>query len=84
MEIGARLERDGVVSDRRLFVATYLWIKFSAWMNGAKPVQLKAGDFEMVQNASTRHVVEVLSEGRTVSYKVTVPKALRASRLWSA
>lgn len=81
VEIGARLERDGVVSDRRLFVATYLWIKFSAWMNGAKPVQLKAGDFEMAQNASARHVVEVLSEGRTVSYKVTVPEGLTSFQI---
>lgn len=81
VEIGARLERDGVVSDRRLFVATYLWIKFSAWMGGAKPVQLKAGDFEMVQNASTRHVVEVLSEGRTVSYKVTIPEGLTSFQI---
>ena len=81
VEIGARLERDGVVSDRRLFVATYLWVKFSAWMNGAKPVQLKAGDFEMIQNASTRHVVEVLSEGRTVSYKVTIPEGLTSFQI---
>ncbi len=81
VEIGARLERDGVVSDRRLFVAAYLWIKFSAWLNGAKTVQLKAGDFEMVQGASTRHVVEVLSEGRTVSYKVTVPEGLTSFQI---
>lgn len=81
VEIGARLERDGVVSDRRLFVATYLWVKFSAWMNGAKPVQIKAGDFEMMQNASARHVVEVLSEGRTVNYKVTIPEGLTSFQI---
>ena len=46
-EIAARLEREGVVSDRRLFVAGYLWAKFAAWLEGGKPVQLKAGDFEM-------------------------------------
>ncbi len=81
VEIGARLEREGVVSDRRLFVAGYMWTKFSAWLAGAKPVQLKAGDFEMVQNASIRHVVEVLSEGRTVSYKVTVPEGLTSFQI---
>ena len=44
-EIAARLEREGVVSDRRLFIAGYLWTKFAAWMDGGKPVQLKAGDY---------------------------------------
>ena len=46
-EIAARLEREGVVSDRRLFIAGYLWAKFAAWLEGGKPVQLKAGDYEV-------------------------------------
>lgn len=81
LEIGARLERDGVVSDRRMFVASYVWTKLSAWLTGAKPVQLKAGDFEVNQNASVRQVVEILSEGRTVSYKVTVPEGLTSHQI---
>src|SRR6476659_6489840 len=75
-EIAARLEREGIIADRRLFVAGYLWAKFAAWMEGDKAVQLKAGDFEMRQNASIKQVVEVLSEGRTVTYKVTIPEGL--------
>ena len=50
-------------------------------MNGGKPVQLKAGDFEMAQNASARQVVEALSEGRTVSYKVTIPEGLTSFQI---
>lgn len=81
LEIGARLERDGVVGDRRLFVAGYVWTKLASWVSGGKPVQLKAGDFEVNQTASVRQVVEILSEGRTVSYKVTVPEGLTSHQI---
>src|SRR5262249_15518551 len=50
-EIGARLEREGVISDRRLFVGEYLWSKFAAWVDGTKPMQLRAGDYEIKQGA---------------------------------
>ena len=80
-EIAARLEREGIIADRRLFVAGYLWAKFAAWMDSDKAVQLKAGDFEMRQHASIKQVVEVLSEGRTVTYKVTIPEGLTSQQI---
>jgi UPF0755 protein len=80
-EIAARLEREGIIADRRLFVAGYLWARFAAWMDGDKTVQLKAGDFEMRQHASIKQVVEVLSEGRTVTYKVTIPEGLTSQQI---
>jgi UPF0755 protein len=80
-EIASRLERDGVVTDRRLFIAGYLWAKFAAWLDGGKPVQLRAGDYNVKQNASIRQVVELLSEGKTVSFKVTVPEGLTSHQI---
>ena len=80
-EIAARLERDGIITDRRLFVAGYMWARFAAWMDGDKTVQLKAGDFEIRQNASIKQVVDVLSEGRTVTYKVTMPEGLTSHQI---
>jgi len=80
-EIATRLEREGIVSDRRLFVAGYLWAKLAAWLEGGKPVQLKAGDYGMKQNASIRQVIEVISEGRTISYKVTLPEGLTSYQI---
>jgi peptidoglycan lytic transglycosylase G len=80
-EIATRLEREGVVSDRRLFVAGYLWAKFVAWLDGGKPVQLKAGDYGIKQNASIRQVIDILSEGKTVAYKVTVPEGLTSYQI---
>ena len=80
-EIATRLEREGIVSDRRMFVAGYLWIKFAAWLEGGKSVQLKAGEYGMKQNASIRQVIDVLSEGRTISYRVTVPEGLTSYQI---
>jgi UPF0755 protein len=80
-EIAARLEREGVVGDRRLFIAGYMWTKFAAWMEGGKPVQLKAGEFEVKQNTSIRQLVDLLSEGKTVSYRITVPEGLTSHQI---
>jgi peptidoglycan lytic transglycosylase G len=80
-EIAARLEREGVIGDRRLFVAGYLWAKFAAWLGGDKTVQLKAGDFEMRQSVSIQGVVDILSEGHTITYKVTIPEGLTSQQI---
>ena len=80
-EIASRLEREGVVTDRRLFIAGYLWAKFAAWLEGAKPVQLRAGDYAVKQNASIRQVIEQLTEGKTIAYKVTVPEGLTSHQI---
>ena len=80
-EIAFRLEREGVVSDRRLFIAGYLWAKFAAWMEGGKAVQLRAGEYGVKQNASIRQVIDLLSEGKTISYKVTVPEGLTSHQI---
>jgi UPF0755 protein len=80
-EIAARLEREGVVGDRRLFIAGYLWTRFAIWMEGSKPVQLKAGEYEIKQNTSIRQLVDVLSEGKTVSYRITIPEGLTSHQI---
>ena len=81
LEIAARLEREGAVSDRRLFTAGYRWLQLLAWLDGDKALQLKAGDYEVRQNASVRELVEQLSEGKTVTYKVTIPEGLTSQQI---
>ncbi|HWB46890.1 MAG TPA: endolytic transglycosylase MltG [Hyphomicrobiaceae bacterium] len=80
-DIAARLEREGIVGDRRVFIAAYLWAKFSAWARNDRPVQLKAGDYEIGAAASAHHVVELLSEGKTIAYKVTIPEGLTSQQI---
>jgi UPF0755 protein len=80
-EIAARLEREGVVRDRRLFIAGYLWAKVAAQLEGGKPIQLRAGDYAVKQNASIRQVIDLLSEGKTVAYRVTIPEGLTSNQI---
>src|SRR6185503_3269329 len=80
-EVASRLEREGVVTDRRMFMAGYLWAKFAAWLEGGKTVQLRAGDYAVKQKASIREVIETLSEGKTVAHKVTVPEGLTSHQI---
>jgi UPF0755 protein len=80
-EIAARLERDGVVSDRRLFVAAYLLSKLISSVGGTKALQLKAGDYQIPESASVRQVMDILVDGRTVTYRVTVPEGLTSHQI---
>jgi UPF0755 protein len=79
--IADRLERDGVVSNRNSFVAGYYWSQFAAKYSGAKPVSLKAGDYEVKPGATLRSVIETLSEGRTATIKLTVPEGLTSHQI---
>ena len=80
-EIAARLERDGFVSDRRLFIAGYLLAKVSGWGDGTRPVQLKAGEYIIPQASSVRQIIDIVSEGKTITYKVTVPEGLTSEQI---
>jgi UPF0755 protein len=78
-EIADRLEREGVVADRRMFVAGYLWQKLAA--SAGKPVQLRAGEYEIKPGASIRQVVDILAEGKTLLYRWTVPEGLTSYQI---
>jgi UPF0755 protein len=79
--IADRLEKDGVVANRNSFVATYYWAQFTAKYSGAKPVSLKAGDYEIKPAASLRNVIDTLSEGRTATVKLTIPEGLTSHQI---
>jgi UPF0755 protein len=79
--IADRLERDGVVSNRNSFVASYYWAQFTAKYSGGKPVSLKAGDYEVKPGATLRSVIDTLSEGRTATVKLTVPEGLTSHQI---
>jgi UPF0755 protein len=80
-EIGARLEREGIISDRRMFIAAFLWARFAGWLEGAKPLQLRAGDYAAPEGVTVRQMVALLSEGKTQSFKVTVPEGLTSYQI---
>src|SRR5262245_30909494 len=76
LEIAARLEREGVISDRRLFTAGYRWLQILARFEGDKTLQLKAGEYEVRPHASVRELIDLICEGNTVTFKITVPEGL--------
>jgi len=80
-EIAGRLEREGVVSDRRLFVAQYLAHTLHARFAGGRPIQLQAGEFEFRKNASLADVLDILSQGKAVLYRLTVPEGLTSQQI---
>jgi UPF0755 protein len=66
-EIGAVLEKEGVVADHRLFVVT-------SYLTRALGGDLKAGEYEFPAGASLSQVLSILRSGRSVVHKVTVPE----------
>jgi UPF0755 protein len=71
--IAARLERDGIISDRRIFVASVIYFKVQE--------RLKAGEYEIRKNSSMRDVLDKLVEGRAVLHKVSIPEGLTSEQI---
>jgi UPF0755 protein len=81
LAIAERLERDGIIANRHGFLISYWLLARQAAWSGAKPVQLKAGEYEIKQGASVRSIVETLAEGRTVLMRVTIPEGLTSHQI---
>lgn len=80
-EIASRLEKDGVISDRRLFMAQYLALTTQARFTGGKTIQLQAGEFEFKKQASLEEVLDVLAQGKTVLYRLSIPEGLTSQQI---
>jgi UPF0755 protein len=80
-DIATRLEREGVITDRRLFIAGYLMAKATAWGDRARSPQLRAGDYQMPQAASIRNIIDILTDGRTITHRVTIPEGLTSQQI---
>ncbi len=71
--IAERLERDGIIHDRRIFVASVIYFKVQE--------RLKAGEYEILKNSSMRDVLDKLVEGRAVLHKVSIPEGLTSEQI---
>ncbi|MFB9951192.1 endolytic transglycosylase MltG [Rhizobium puerariae] len=73
-EIATNLERNGIVSDARIFryvTATYL--------RGGET--LKAGEYEIKARASMKDIMEVLESGKSILYSVVLPEGLTVRQM---
>jgi len=75
-EIAQRLEQEGVISSQHLFVIHYMARQFSS-----KPLQLKAGEYEMQPGVSMRQVADLLGEGRSQLVRLTIPEGLTSHQV---
>ena len=64
--IASRLEREGIIHDRRIFMAAVLYFGAQA--------KLKAGDYAIESGATMRSVLDTLIEGDAILYSVTIPE----------
>ncbi len=79
-DIAKRLEADGVIGSQQMFVTHYLGRTVTSWFGG-QPLQLKAGEYEIPTGASLKVVSEILGEGRSTLYRVTVPEGLTSTQI---
>lgn len=76
-DIADDLEEEGVVSSRWAFMINYL---VQSRMHPGE-VMLKHGEYLFKPGVSIREVLAVLSEGKSVQYKVTIPEGLTSQQI---
>jgi UPF0755 protein len=79
-DVAARLEASGAISSQHLFIVNHMGHQVLGWF-GVKPLQIKAGEFEIPPGASLKQVAEILNEGRSTMYRVTVPEGLTTAQI---
>ncbi|MCR4266849.1 endolytic transglycosylase MltG [Nitratireductor sp. ZSWI3] len=74
-EIANILEREGLISDARVFLV-------GVRAHGADG-QLKAGEYEVKAGASMQEIMELLKSGRSVLYSLTIPEGLTVEQVFA-
>ncbi len=71
-----RLEREGVIDDRPIFMTSILYFKY---LKGKGNV--KAGEYEFRKNATMREVLDILVQGKSIEHKVTLAEGLTTQQI---
>jgi UPF0755 protein len=66
-EVGAALQDAGIISSASIFTA-------AAYVNGLRGGHLKAGEYEFPEHASIDEVLGIVTSGKTIAYKITIPE----------
>jgi UPF0755 protein len=74
--IAERLERDGVIADRSIFMTSILYFMYLKGHGS-----LKAGEYEFRKYATMRHVLDTLVEGKSIEHKVTLAEGLTSFQI---
>lgn len=79
-DIAKRLEGDGIIASQQMFVS-YYYGRYVLSLFGGQSLQMKAGEYELQPGASLRTVSEVLGEGKSMLYRVTIPEGLTSTQI---
>jgi UPF0755 protein len=71
-EIASLLEREGMISDARIF-------RLGVHAHG-QTAQLKAGEYLIPANASMHAIMDLLTSGKSVEYSLTIPEGLTVTQ----
>ncbi len=71
--IGHRLEQEGIINDSWTFT-------IAAWKFNLQK-QIKAGEYNIKAGASIRDVLDVLVQGHSITYKITIPEGLTSFQI---
>lgn len=74
-EIAQSLERNGIISNARVFQYGTL-----GYLHGDKRT-LKAGEYEIKAKASMKDIMEVLESGKSILYSVVLPEGLTVKQM---
>jgi UPF0755 protein len=74
--IAERLQRDGVIADRRIFMTSILYFMYLKGQGS-----LKAGEYEFRKYATMRQVLDTLVEGKSIEHKVTFAEGLTSYQI---
>jgi UPF0755 protein len=74
--IAERLERDGVIADRRVFMTSIIYFMYVKGQGS-----LKAGEYEFPKYASMRQVLDTLVEGKSIEHKITLAEGLTTQQI---
>ncbi len=75
-EIAEMLERQGLISDQRIFL-------IGLRVHGAD-ASLKAGEYEIKAGASMAEIMELLESGKSVLYSLTIPEGRTVAQVFKA
>jgi UPF0755 protein len=71
-----RLEQEGIIADRRVFMTGILYFKYLKGQGS-----LKAGEYEFRKYATMRDVLDTLVEGKSIEHKVTLAEGLTSYQI---
>ena len=74
--VAERLQRDGIIADRRIFMTSVFY-----FMHLKGQGSLKAGEYQFDKHSSMRQVLDTLIEGKSIQYKVTFPEGWTSQQI---